>query len=108
MKGQTYSQLWAEKFDTDASGSVTRYFNNKTMIVEMALVKIGFWDESEESSTKHHWAQFGIIQVVSEKGVENFDPPVRFLYRRGVSSITFYVEVYRAEAVGRALINIWS
>ncbi len=54
------------------------------------------------------WGQIGIIQIVSDSGVENFDPVRQAVFRKHVTSLRIYMVVLNGFARGRLLLNYWS
>lgn len=101
MIGQRGGWLWARNFGGVHSHSVTVQVSNQDIFAETALNVI--WVSDEET----HYSDVGIVQIVSDRGVENFDPSIPLAFRRNVTSITFRVLVMRSHATGRWMINIW-
>lgn len=102
MLGQQGNWLWASNPDGTHSFDTTIQVHNRNVFAEVALVKTyvlgeDFW-----------YSEIGISQVVSDSGVENFDPPTYMIFRTGVTSITFHVAVYQSFTLGRWMINFWS
>jgi hypothetical protein len=102
MLGQQGSWLGATNTGGTHSHNVTIQVPNRNVLAEVALLKIyvlgeDFW-----------YSEVGISQVVSNGGVENFDPPKYVISRKGVTSITFHVAVYKSSTRGRWMINFWS
>ena len=102
MLGQQGAYLWASNPGGTHSYDVTVQVSNRNIFAEVALVKTYILGE------EWHYSEIGISQVVSNNGVENFDPPARLIFRTGVTSIRFHVAVYQSFTLGRWMINFWS
>ena len=89
------------------SHSVTVQVQNRDIVADIGL--FSDWAAGEE----HHASLAHVSQVVSNNGVENFptawdsvaSPPT--LFRRNVTSVTFTVEVYQAQAMARWMLYDW-
>ena len=77
--------------------------DNRDTFAEVALTRL-----NDISDGDGIWGQIGIIQVVSDSGVENFDPVRQAIFRKKVTSIRIYMVVLNGFARGRLLLNYWS
>ena len=75
----------------------------RDVFAEVALTRL-----NDISDGDGIWGQIGIIQVVSDSGVENFDPVRQAIFRKKVTSIRIYMVVLNGFARGRLLLNYWS
>lgn len=107
MIAQRIGFLGEADMDSTTIRAVTVRDFKRNMRAEVALAKMHHMDKGKLTLQKH-WVGFGIIQVISETGIENFDSPRVIIFRRGVTSVTFYVEVHKARAAGRWVMHIWS
>jgi hypothetical protein len=105
MVGQTAGGIYGYSEDV-ASYSVTRQVKPaRATLAEVALSRVNDIDPGSGAGV---WGQIGITQVVSDKGVENFDPYKQAIYRTGVTSITVTLWVWNTYARGRYIFNFWS
>ena len=95
--GQQAAWLWARNFSGENLHTVTVRVPNRDTFAEIALY--GSWVQDDE----FHVAKCGIVQIVSDSGVESWDlslidthNPVAF--RSNVTSITFGALGFNAEA----------
>ena len=105
MLGQKGSWLGVWNFhDGSRSHSVTVQVHNEDIFAEIAIIRLAVNDEETHNSHVY------ISQIVSDRGVENFDflsgKPLAF--RTNVTSITFTVDVMYCYTRARWMINIWS
>jgi hypothetical protein len=84
------------------SYSKTIQVSKRNVFAEVAIAKIAVL------GTDTHYSEIGITQIVSDSGVEDFDPPRHVIFRTNVTSVTFTVTTYDADTLGRWLINFWS
>jgi len=94
----------AQNMEDFNSATVTIRVGNQDTFAEIALFDV-FVREEEFHSTL-----CGISQIVSDSGVEDFNlealNPVAF--RTNVTSITFRVEVIKAQGSARWMLHFWS
>jgi hypothetical protein len=102
MVGQQAFGWWVWNDSLDVFETTVQVARRDTF-AEVALTRVNDLDEGDGV-----WGQIGIIQVVSESGVENFDPVRQAVFRRGVTSIRIYMVVLNSYARGRLMLNYWS
>jgi hypothetical protein len=107
ITGQQAGWLWARNFSGQNVHTVTVRVTNRDTFADIALYD--GWVEDDE----WHVTKCGIVQIVSDSGVENWNleqigthNPVAF--RRNVTSVTFGVLGYNAEAGARWMLDFWS
>jgi hypothetical protein len=100
------NEIWAQYFDGTHSSSVTVQVNNEVAFCEIALIST--WT----AGAAHHESSAFITQIVSANGVENFPTQnvdggdlVAVAARRGVTSVTFKVGVYKSKGMARWMIH---
>jgi hypothetical protein len=102
-----WGRIRVRDFDDPHSHSVTVQVRNRDVVADIGLYSD--WVGGEE----HHAAIAHISQIVSNSGVEDFpavwtsleSPPT--LFRQNVTSVTFNVEIYQAQAMARWMIYDW-
>jgi hypothetical protein len=82
---------------------VTVQVAKRDTFAEVALTRL-----NDISDGDGIWGQIGIIQIVSNDGVENFDPVRQAVFRRGVTSIRIYMVVLNGFVRGRLMLSYWS
>jgi hypothetical protein len=102
MVGQQAFGWWITN-DSLGLHEATVQVDHRDTFAEVALTRLN--DISEGDGI---WGQIGIIRVVSDSGVEDFDPVRQAIFRRGVTSIRIYMVVLNGFARGRLLLNFWS
>jgi hypothetical protein len=97
----------ARLFDGTHSFSTTVQVLNRTVVADIDLFSTWTAGENHTAAIAH------IGQIVSDSGVENFatewgtvnSPPT--LFRVNVTSVTFKLEVFSAQAMARWMIYDW-
>jgi hypothetical protein len=102
MVGQQAFGWWITN-DSLGLHEATVQVDHRDTFAEVALTRLN--DIAEGDGI---WGQIGIIRVVSDSGVEDFDPVRQAIFRRGVTSIRVYMVVLNGFARGRLLLNFWS
>jgi hypothetical protein len=102
MVGQQAFGWWLTN-DSLGLQEVTVQVPKRDTFAEVALTRLN--DISEGDGI---WGQIGIIQIVSNDGVENFDPVRQAVFRRGVTSIRIYMVVLNGFVRGRLMLSFWS
>jgi hypothetical protein len=102
MVGQQAFGWWLTN-DSLGLQEVTVQVPNRDTFAEVALTRLN--DISEGDGI---WGQIGIIQIVSNDGVENFDPVRQAVFRRGVTSVRIYMVVLNGYVRGRLMLSFWS
>ncbi len=104
-----FGRLWARDFDDPHSHSVTVEVDGHPALCEIALH--GTWTAGES----HHSSDAYITRIVSAKGVEDFPNQqhtsanlIPVVFREGVRSVTFKVEVFQSKGMARWLIHHWT
>jgi hypothetical protein len=102
MVGQQAFGWWLTN-DSLGLHEATVQVDHRDTFAEVALTRLN--DISEGDGI---WGQIGIIRVVSDSGVEDFDPVRQAIFRSGVMSIRVYMVVLNGFARGRLMLNFWS
>ena len=84
----------------DAEYSVTIAVNHPKLV--SAHAQISFLGGSGD------YGVCGITQAVSASGVENFADPLGGIFRKNVSSMTFFAFAWESGMVASIVINFWS
>jgi len=103
MLGQKLGSPWASSGGVYTHTWTYQVTHEGRTIVEVALTSVNSIDEDDGT-----FARFGISQIVSDDGVENFGddgPPV--LARDGVTSVSVRMFVVNSYARGRVSRNFW-
>lgn len=102
MVGQEAHGWW---LTNDGLGlyEATVQVDKRDVFAEVALTRV-----NDLSDGDGIWGQIGIMQIVSDKGVGNFDPVRQAVFRKNVTSIRIYTGVLNGFARGRLLLNDWS
>jgi len=62
----------------------------------------------DHTTRNDHWSETGISRIVSDRGTENFNPPLPRIQRSGVTSITFRTaSSSRTLVYGRHVVHYW-
>lgn len=102
MLGQSAHGLVVFSDGLHSIASTVQVKNRDTM-AEVALTR-----SNNIETEDWEWAQVGIIQMVSDSGVENFEPYRQAVFRKNVTSVTFEVFVENSTVRGRMMLNFWS
>lgn len=105
--GMKWSWMRVRNFGGSHSFSTTVQVFNQDVVADIGLYSM-FDGGTEYGSGIAH-----ISQIISDNGVENFptawgdvsSPPT--LFRTNVTSVTFTVEVFEAQAMARWMIYTW-
>jgi len=103
MLGQSLNAPWASSDGVYTHTWTYQVTHPGRTIVEVALTSLNSVDDDDGT-----FGRFGISQIVSDKGVENFGddgPPV--LARDKVTSVTVEMFVDNSFARGRVSRNFW-
>jgi hypothetical protein len=103
MLGQSFNTPWATSEDVFTHTWTFQVSHKGETVVEVALTSLNSIDDDDGT-----FARFGISQIVSHSGVENFGddgPPA--LLRTNVTSVSVEMFVDNSFAHGRVFRNFW-
>jgi hypothetical protein len=102
MVGQQAYGWWISNDQLDLY-EPTIQVDRRDTFAEVALTRLNDFSEGDGI-----WGQIGILQIVSDSGVENFDPVRQAVFRKNVTSIKLYMVVRNGFARGRLMLHYWS
>lgn len=102
MVGQQAYSWWAWG-SPEYIYQATVQVDNRDTMAEVALGRSNFVDDGEDFYTG-----ITILQVVSDRGTENFSDTRLTVLRHGMTSLSIQITVISAFAHGRLMLNYWS